>query len=121
MSLSEQQLVDCANNGEMGCNGGSMDLAFQYLEKYDVCTEQSYPYTAKQGKCHETNCTVGVPKGSIVGFKDVSPKDMDALMEAVSQQPVSVAIEADQTAFQLYKGGILTQEHGFVFVFSGQY
>ncbi|CAJ1329640.1 unnamed protein product [Effrenium voratum] len=96
----------------MGCNGGSMDLAFQYLEKYDVCTEQSYPYTAKQGKCHETNCTVGVPKGSIVGFKDVSPKDMDALMEAVSQQPVSVAIEADQTAFQLYKGGILTQECG---------
>ena len=75
MSLSEQQLVDCANNGEMGCNGGSMDLAFQYLEKYDVCTEQSYPYTAKQGKCHETNCTVGVPKGSIVGFKDVSSQD----------------------------------------------
>ena len=33
-------------------------------------------------------------------------------MEAVSQQPVSVAIEADQTAFQLYKGGILTQECG---------
>ncbi|CAJ1342602.1 unnamed protein product, partial [Effrenium voratum] len=55
---------------------------------------------------------VGVPKGSIVGFKDVSPKDMDALMEAVSQQPVSVAIEADQMAFQLYKGGILTQECG---------
>ena len=112
VSLSEQQLVDCAHNGNMGCNGGSMDLAFSYLEKQNVCTESSYPYLAKQGACYESNCTVGVPKGSIVGFKDVSAQDTEALMEAVAQQPVSVAIEADQMAFQLYKGGILSQECG---------
>jgi len=112
VSLSEQQLVDCAKNGNMGCQGGSMDLAFEYLEKYNVCTEDSYPYTAKQGTCMETNCTVAVPKGSIVGFKDVTPQDTDALLEAVSEQPVSVAIEADQEAFQLYSGGILTKECG---------
>ena len=112
VSLSEQQLVDCAKNGNMGCNGGSMDLAFEYLEKYDVCTEASYPYKAKQGQCHETNCTVAVPKGSIVGFKDVTPQDTNALMEAVSEQPVSVAIEADQMAFQLYQGGVLTKKCG---------
>ena len=35
-----------------------------------------------QGTCHQTNCSVGVPKGSIVGFKDVSAKDMNALMQA---------------------------------------
>eukprot|EP00438_Fugacium_kawagutii_P030210 Skav209848 [mRNA] locus=scaffold980:46083:51001:- [translate_table: standard] len=28
VSMSEQQLVDCAKNGNMGCQGGSMDLAF---------------------------------------------------------------------------------------------
>lgn len=112
ISLSEQQLVDCAKNGNMGCQGGSMDLAFSYLEKHNVCTEQSYPYLAAQGTCHQTNCSVGVPKGSIVGFKDVSAKDMNALMQAVSKQPVSVAIEADQMAFQLYKGGILSQQCG---------
>lgn len=112
VSLSEQQLMDCAKNGNMGCQGGSMDLAFSYLEKHDVCSEDSYPYLAAQGTCHQTNCTKVVPQGSITGFKDVSAKDMDALMQAVSQQPVSVAIEADQMAFQLYKGGILTQECG---------
>ena len=112
VSLSEQQLVDCAKNGNMGCKGGSMDLAFEYLEKYDVCTEDSYPYQAKQGTCMETNGTVAVPKGSIVGFKDVTPQDTNALMEAVSEQPVSVAIEADQMAFQLYRGGILTKKCG---------
>ena len=112
VSLSEQQLVDCAKNGNMGCQGGSMDLAFEYLEKHAVCKETSYPYLAKQGSCHESNCSVAVPQGSIVGFKDVSPQDMDALMQAVAKQPVSVAIEADQMAFQLYKGGILSQECG---------
>lgn len=112
VALSEQQLVDCAKNGNMGCQGGSMDLAFQYLEKHDVCKEDSYPYLAVQGTCHQTNCSVAVPQGSITGFKDVDSQDMDALMQAVSKQPVSVAIEADQMAFQLYKGGILTQECG---------
>merc|ERR1712151_762948 len=42
----------------------------------------------------------------------VSPEDMEALMEAVSQQPISVGIEADQQAFQLYQGGVLIADCG---------
>mmetsp|Transcript_11020 Transcript_11020/g.30954 ORF Transcript_11020/g.30954 Transcript_11020/m.30954 type:complete len:383 (+) Transcript_11020:81-1229(+) len=112
LSLSEQQLVDCAKNGNMGCQGGSMDLAFAYLEKHPVCMETSYTYKAKDGVCKESNCTVGIPKGGVKGFKDVHVHDEQALLEAVAQQPVSVAIEADEMAFQLYKGGILTQKCG---------
>merc|ERR1719253_1166390 len=37
---------------------------------------------------------------------------MKALMEAVAQQPVAVAIEADQLGFQLYSGGIMTFDCG---------
>lgn len=111
--LSEQQLVDCSKDGNMGCKGGSMDLAFSYLEHHPVCTEDSYPYVAKDGpKCQESNCTVGIPKGSVVGYKDVSVQDTEALLEAVAQQPVSVAIEADEMAFQLYRGGILQSKCG---------
>jgi len=111
VSLSEQQLVDCSSDNH-GCQGGSMDLAFQFLEKQALCTEDSYAYKAQQGTCQESSCTVGIPKGSIKGFKDVPAKDTQALMEAVAKQPVSVAIEADESAFQLYRGGVLTQKCG---------
>ena len=44
-SLSEQQLVDCDNNdGNMGCNGGDMSLAFKYAEQNAIELESDYPY-----------------------------------------------------------------------------
>merc|ERR1712073_194885 len=111
VSLSEQQLVDCSKDNN-GCGGGSMDAAFQFLHKNAVCTEQSYKYTAKNGKCHEQSCDIAIPKGALTGFKDVTPNDEDALKEAVSKQPVSVAIEADEMSFQMYHGGVLTKQCG---------
>lgn len=57
-------------------------------------------------------CSVGIPKGSVSGYQDVSPNDMQAMMDAVALQPVSVAIEADQIAFQMYSSGVLTKECG---------
>merc|ERR1711998_266995 len=67
-SLSEQQLVDCSKNGNAGCNGGSMELGFAYEEGVNVCSESSYPYTARDGSCKASSCTTGVPKGGITGY-----------------------------------------------------
>eukprot|EP00933_Yihiella_yeosuensis_P037513 TRINITY_DN3147_c0_g1_i4.p1 TRINITY_DN3147_c0_g1~~TRINITY_DN3147_c0_g1_i4.p1 ORF type:complete len:234 (-),score=76.48 TRINITY_DN3147_c0_g1_i4:158-859(-) len=75
VSLSEQQLVDCGGStGNQGCNGGLMDNGFKYEEGVAVCTEESYPYTAKTGICQASgsSCKPGVPKGGIVGYKDVT-------------------------------------------------
>merc|ERR1712060_460193 len=77
-----------------------------------ICTEDSYPYKARAGTCEASSCTVGLPKGDVTGFKDVAKDDMQALMEAVTQQPVSIAIEADRSAFQLYRSGILSSTCG---------
>jgi len=43
----------------------------------------------------------------ISGFKDIAVGDEDALLVAVTQQPVSIAIEADQSCFQFYHAGVL--------------
>merc|ERR1712193_78841 len=113
VSLSEQQFVDCSKSfGNMGCNGGLMDNAFKYAEQNAICTEASYPYKAKGGKCQASSCTIGIPKGGVTGFKDVAPKDLQAMEEAVAQQPVSIAIEADQRVFQMYHSGVLTSTCG---------
>jgi cathepsin L len=102
-SLSEQQLVDCSSaEGNEGCNGGLMDDGFQYIiDNKGICSEDAYPYTAADGTCQ--TCT---PVSTISSFVDVTANDEDALAAAVAQQPVSVAIEADQDGFQFYSGGV---------------
>lgn len=114
VSLSEQQIVDCSDdNGNEGCNGGLMDFVFQYVSDHGLCSEEDYPYVAdKQDTCMATNCNPAVPEHEVTGYIDVHPQDTEALMEALAQGPVSVAIEADETVFQFYKSGVLTGSCG---------
>lgn len=108
-SLSEQQLVDCSKQNS-GCNGGLMDYAFQFYESTAVASEASYPYTAADGSC-KSSFTTAIPQGGVTGYKDIS--DEAGLLDAVSNVgPISVAIEADQSAFQLYSSGVLTGSCG---------
>ena len=114
-SFSEQQLVDCDNhkNGgkDMGCNGGLMDNAFSWIKKNGgLCTEAEYPYvsgtTKTAGSC-QTSCEL-VDDSAVQSFVDVPKSSDQSMMAAVAKQPVSVAIEADQKEFQLYKSGVFT-------------
>ena len=121
-SVSEQQLVDCAgSSGNQGCNGGLMDDAFNWIVSHrGIGSEASYPYTARDGQCKN------VPSVStIAGYKDVQQGSEDALMNALNQQPVSIAIEADQSSFQFYKSGVFNGpcgqqlDHGVLLVGAG--
>jgi C1A family cysteine protease len=108
-SLSEQQLVDCSKQNS-GCNGGLMDSAFTFWENANIATESSYPYKAKDGSC-KSSFSVAIPKGGVTGYKDVSGESN--LLDAVTNVgPVSVAIEADQSSFQMYSSGVLTGNCG---------
>ena len=101
-SFSEQNLMDC-DTASNGCNGGLMDNAFEYIMKHGICSEADDPYLARDEKCGK--CT---PVATITGYKDVPANNEEALKVAVAQQPVSVAIEADKSVFQLYSHGVLT-------------
>ena len=112
VSLSEQQLVDCSTaEGNEGCNGGLMDDAFQYIIKNKgITTEAAYPYTATgPNTCESTGKPVAA---TLSGFTDVPANSETALMTAIAKQPVSVAVEADQSVFQFYSGGVMTSSCG---------
>jgi len=120
-SLSEQELVDCGGTyGNLGCNGGLMDRAFNYMKTNGLCTEAAYPYTAKAGTCKKTSCAAA-PYTKLSGYVDVTHTE-NALGAADDLEPVSVAIEADQSGFQLYKSGVFdgvcgkTLDHGVTLV-----
>tara|TARA_B110000285_G_C15088954_1_gene597904 strand:- start:419 stop:1231 length:813 start_codon:yes stop_codon:yes gene_type:complete len=118
-SFSEQQLVDCdtlRNGGrDHGCNGGLMDNAFNWIDKNGgLCTEADYPYvsgTTKSGGTCQDTCSL-VKDSQVLSYYDVHPSSDDEMMKALTQQPVSVAIQADQLDFQLYSGGVFTGSCG---------
>mmetsp|Transcript_2336 Transcript_2336/g.4840 ORF Transcript_2336/g.4840 Transcript_2336/m.4840 type:complete len:447 (+) Transcript_2336:64-1404(+) len=106
LSFSEEDLVQCDHNGDQGCNGGLMDNAFEWIKANGLCLESDYPYSSGAGitgMC-KSDCE---PVVTLTGWKDVPKDDEVALQHAVAKGPVSVAIEADKSAFQLYKSGIL--------------
>ncbi|XP_047943554.1 vignain-like [Salvia hispanica] len=109
VSLSEQQLVDCDKSLNQGCDGGLMDMAFEYIEMNGgLTTSKIYPYKDKNGKCDtkKENATVA----SIDGHKRVAFNNEGALLKAVANQPVSVAIEAGGPDFRFYSKGVYTGE-----------
>jgi len=106
VSLSEQNLVDCSQaEGNMGCEGGLMDQAFQYIiDVKGIDTEKSYPYEAVDDTCKFKKANVGA---TLKSFTDVKAGDEKALQEAVANVgPISVAIDASQDSFQLYSSGV---------------
>jgi len=108
VALSEQNLLDC-DHTDLGCNGGLMDNAFKFDEKSGgLCSEADYPYLAKQGTCN-TDCT-DVPGSIVKSFSDVPPGKPEALVAAITLQPISVAIQANQFVFQFYKKGVITDD-----------
>ena len=117
VSFSEQEFVDCDNRkgspkgSDMGCNGGLMDNAFKWATANGgICSEADYPYTSgttkTAGTCKKT-CTA-VPNSAPVSHTDVQKNSDSAMMSALAKNPVSIAIEADQKDFQLYKSGVFT-------------
>jgi len=108
-SFSEQQIVDCDTNNN-GCGGGLSYIAYAYVAKMGLETESDYPYQAKAGSClyNAAKAIQNVTTGA--GF--VTPRNPDAIKAQAVQQPLVVSIEADQSVFQFYSGGVITSGCG---------
>jgi len=104
VSLSEQQLVDCDDNGDQGCDGGIMENAFEYLtNKGGLMATKDYKYTGRQGTCRFSASKAVV---KLSGFNKLDSTDEDEIATYLSQTgPLSVAINAEP--LQYYYGGVL--------------
>lgn len=124
--LSEQELVSCDTGliGGHGCQGGNPMQALGWVKSKGICSEEASPYhcmdqTAEECKaasCLQKSCKPvlkGAPSffshGDVTTVSAVGHAEKD-LEAAVTNSPVSVAIEADKPAFQLYTGGVLTSD-----------
>ncbi|KAK4368580.1 hypothetical protein RND71_012372 [Anisodus tanguticus] len=107
ISLSEQQLVDCAGAfNNFGCNGGFPSQAFEYIKfNGGLDTEEEYPYTGKNGVCQFSQANVSV---KVVDSVNITLGAEDELKYAVALvRPVSISFEVIKD-FKQYKSGVYT-------------
>lgn len=136
--------MDCSTaQGNMGCDGGLMDDAFQYIIlNKGIELESDYPYTAEDGNsCKYKVADRGaciqkyqdVPSGNETALQGKKPPKRRfaqqcgltsvfvSLVLAVSVAtvgPVSVAIDASQSSFQFYESGVYCKFREYMFSLS---
>lgn len=82
-----------------------MTNAFEYLKTAKSMTRSSYPYTQSLGTC-KYKSTYGVV--NTIGYKNIAAGDPNAHIAALQLGPISAAVAATSTVYQLYRGGIIT-------------
>ena len=86
-----------------------MDEAFEWAKTNPIPTEADYPYTSGRGERGSCDKTKAEGASLLVSSYTYVPKnDADQLKAALDKQPVSLAVEADRMAFQMYISGVVT-------------
>lgn len=102
-----------------------MDNAFEWIiSNGGITTEADYPYVSGSG--HAPSCDsskLSHKAVTIDGYEDVPTRSESALAQAVTKQPVSIAVDAEGSAWQLYHAGTIysgncgtTLDHGVLLV-----
>jgi len=124
LTLAPQTYVNCVQSpddcgGKGGCQGSTMELAFNFTAHRGIALESDVPYMGKNMPCTLFSAAV---KAS--GYLRVPSNDAAALETAVATQgPVSVAVYANWAGYGggIYSGGCdketsCTIDHGVVVV-----
>lgn len=102
--LSEQNFIDCSTGyGNLGCSGGAMDSAFEYMISNDGLNSLLfYPYTAKEDICKFRQNFIGA---KIRGFDYIDNEEQ--LESAIFKYgAVSCGMDASQETFRFYSEGV---------------
>lgn len=114
-TLSVQRLIDCTTEyGNLGCDGGSSALAFQYVmdQKGLIEPESNYTYEGKDTMCPYKGKSMYKRLFNRVAksFVYIEEGDEDALKVAVATMgPISIAMDASHETFRFYSEGKYSQ------------
>jgi len=110
ISVSEQQIVDCAwtldiGQGDSGCDGGFAGPAMQWImDNNGIALETDYRYLMVDGWCDSSIKSSGI---TLKGYVNVTMNSEAALQQAVATVgPVAVAIDAAHEHFEFYGNGV---------------
>lgn len=108
--LSFSELLNCVPNpkqcgGSGGCSGATAELAFEYIQKHGLSTEDSYSHASQQGdSCSSKNGSSAVYAMS-QSFVQLPMNRLRPLLHAVATKgPVVVSVDA--SAWGTYGSGI---------------
>jgi len=107
LSLSEQQLVDCAwTEGNSACDGGEASGALQFvMDNGGIALEQTYRYIMLDHFCNTEDRSSGV---TLTGYVNVTNEAQ--LQDALANRgPVAVAIDASHPTFTFYSSGVYNE------------
>ncbi|KDD76367.1 papain family cysteine protease [Helicosporidium sp. ATCC 50920] len=112
VSLSEQQLMDCAwgadpadDGSAAACDGGDAAVAISYVAKRGgAASTEEYEYEGRPGWCRLEGTRVAA---RMKGFSRLPRYDDRAIKEAlVTRGPLTVAMDASWDSIAFYSGGI---------------
>ena len=73
LEFSPQQLVDC-DTGSLGCKGGYVETAIDYIKTTPIMLEKDYPYVAKDEGCRSDAAkSTGI---NVIERFNVTPNDV---------------------------------------------
>ncbi|KAK2584739.1 hypothetical protein KPH14_007070 [Odynerus spinipes] len=107
--LSVQEMIDCAKNSNLGCEGGDICSLLAWLKatKSAILPEKSYPLTRKTDACKLKGTVAKTPGVRITDFTCDSFVDVEdeLLATLATHGPVAAAVNA--LSWQNYLGGII--------------
>jgi len=109
VELSEQNILDCVQNthhcgGTGGCQGGTAEIAFEYVENKGIASEWTYPYVSYSGKNFACN-SASSAFAKVGGYVTLPANQPAPLMSAVADLgPIAISVDASNWHF--YAGGV---------------